>query len=113
MNIEEKELSSGAFLISLSGRLDILGTDQISLKLSGMTAAPRQAIIINMQDVTYVASIGIRTLILAIKSVHNRSAKMCFLDCNEEIHSTLCLAGLDQFVSFFEGQKKAESFVLT
>ena len=78
-----------------------------------MTAAPRQAIIINMQDVTYVASIGIRALILTIKSVHNRSAKMCFLDCNKEIHSTLCLAGLDQFGSFFESQKEAESFVLT
>src|SRR5689334_7927558 len=72
MNIEAEALADGVWKINLTGRMDIQGTQVIDTKFSGMTGGGRNAIVVDMSGVDFLASIGIRTLVLNGKAVGQR-----------------------------------------
>ena len=65
MEINCEQLDGDIYKINLKGRMDIPGNEEIELKFSGMTAAPRMLFIVDLTEVNFIASIGIRTLLLS------------------------------------------------
>ena len=72
MQLETESLPDDILKINLSGRMDVAGTQAIDLKFTGHTAN-RRAVIVDMSDVAFLASIGMRTLMLAAKAVFART----------------------------------------
>jgi anti-sigma B factor antagonist len=97
MGIATETLDGGILKVTLSGRLDIQGTEEIDLKFTSHTANQR-SVIIDMSAVTFLASLGIRTLLLAAKTIGRRGGKMVLLSPDEHVTGVLETAGIDTLI---------------
>ncbi|MEY3808277.1 MAG: hypothetical protein RI893_1253 [Pseudomonadota bacterium] len=95
MEINCEQLDGDIYKINLKGRMDIPGNEEIELKFSGMTAAPRMLFIVDLTEVNFIASIGIRTLLLSTKAIHNRGGKIVILNPDSQVKKILLMAGVD------------------
>ena len=66
--IESTNILGGIIKISLSGRTDVKGTQEIDLKLTSYTAT-QNAVTVDMSAVSFLASIDIRTLLMTAKAL--------------------------------------------
>jgi anti-anti-sigma factor len=99
MNISEELLEGNVIKINLSGRMDSQGVNQyIDTKFAGMCAAPRTAIVVDMSDVPFLASIGIRSLLMNAKAVTNRGGKFVLLNPAPNVIKMLELGGIDALI---------------
>jgi anti-sigma B factor antagonist len=95
MNIEE--LPGGTTLVVLRGRLDVAGAGAIELKFNA-TAGARKAVVVDMSGVSFVASMGMRLLLLVGKTMAARGGKMALLSPLPEVSSVLHTAGIDSII---------------
>lgn len=102
MEINCEKLDGDIYKINLIGRMDILGNEDIDIKFSGMTAAPRKFFIIDLSEVNFIASIGIRTLLLNAKAVHNREGKIVILNPDSQVKKILLTAGIDMVMPIID-----------
>ena len=96
MNIEELP-GGGPTLVVLRGRLDVAGASQIELKFNA-TAGARKAVVVDMSGVSFVASMGMRLLLLVGKTMAARGGKMALLSPLPEVSSVLHTAGIDSII---------------
>ena len=61
--------------VSLTGKLDILGAEDIGLPLATLSGR-KQNILLDLSGVTFLASIGIRHLVTAAKAVSRRGGQL-------------------------------------
>ena len=98
MNIEMEKLDDGVVEIKLAGRMDVQGSQQIDLKFTAMTAADKGKFVVDLAAVEFLASIGIRTLILSAKAVKARGGKMALFNPNANITKVLDMASVDTII---------------
>lgn len=102
MEIHEEQLGNGIYKINLAGRMDIEGVGRIETRFSGMTASPRAAIIVDMSQVPFMSSIGIRALMMNAKAVSKRGGKLVLLGLDSNVRSVLASSGVDQLLPVCE-----------
>ncbi len=98
MNLEMEKLDGGIVELKLAGRMDVQGSQQIDLKYSAMTSADNGKFVVDLSGVEFLASIGIRTLMLSAKSVKARGGKMALFSPNANIAKVLAMAGVDTLI---------------
>jgi len=111
MNIDAEALDGGIWKITLSGRMDVQGTQEIDVKFSGMTAGQRNAIVVDLSGVEFLASIGIRSLLLNAKAVKQRGGKMVLLKPDAGVTKVLETAGIDTLVPIYQDLDAARDAV--
>jgi anti-anti-sigma factor len=97
MQIEAEALPGGITNIKLSGRMDVQGAQEIDLKFTGYTAQQR-SVIVDLSGVNFLASIGIRTLLMAAKAVSGRGGKIVLLNPDDNVTKVLEMAGIDTMI---------------
>jgi len=65
--------------IVLNGKLDISGAEKIALPLATL-AGGKRALVVDMTEVTFLASIGIRHLVMASKALARRGGRLASAD---------------------------------
>lgn len=73
-------MDGGITRINLSGRLDVQGRQDIDMKFTSMTATRKAAVLIDMSEADFIASIGIRTRVSSAKALAKRGGKMVLLN---------------------------------
>jgi anti-anti-sigma factor len=84
-------------LVVLTGRLDIAGAHTIDLQFSAVSGAYRN-LIIDMAGVSFLASIGIRTLLLGAKTVQRRGGKFLIVAPRPDVAEVLTVTGVDELM---------------
>ncbi len=107
MKINGEQLDNDIYKINLEGRMDIAGAQEIDLKFTAMTGSPRKYFIIDFSGVDFLASIGIRTLLINAKAVNNRGGKMVILNPDDNIEKILTMAGIDVLIPLFNDLESA------
>jgi anti-sigma B factor antagonist len=110
MNIDAETLASGALKVSLAGRMDVQGAQAIDLKFTSYTAN-QKAVIVDLSGVSFLASIGIRTLLLAAKAVAGRGGKMVALNPDDNVTQVLKMAGIDTLIPICRSVDEAQAMV--
>lgn len=109
MPIHFEDISTDLRLIKLSGRLDIPGTGEIEGKFAALAATDVHRIVVDLTGVSFLASIGIRTLISNAKAQQQRGGKMVlFVGENAPVAKTLELTGIDSLIPMFKTMAEAE-----
>jgi anti-sigma B factor antagonist len=98
MEMAVHELESGILGINLSGRMDIAGTQQIDLKFSVLTSTRRAQILVDLSNVTFIASIGIRTLIVNAKAQKLRGGSMVLYKPSDQVEEVLRATGIEAII---------------
>jgi len=112
MEIHYSELDNGIGLIKLSGKLDIVGAGEIETKFTGYCAGENVRVVVDLSEVDFLASIGIRLLVLTAKSVATRGGKMVLLNPIPEVHSVLEITGIPAIIPISSTLESAETILL-
>ena len=96
MQVTIDDLGSSARVV-LTGRLDIAGADVIALPLATVSGA-KNAIVIDMAGVTFIASIGLRHLVSAAKALARRGGSLKLVNANPVVVEVISSAGLEQML---------------
>ncbi|MBE0670088.1 MAG: STAS domain-containing protein [Anaerolineales bacterium] len=112
MEIHYRELDNGIALIKLSGKLDIIGTGAIESKFAGYCSGDGVRVIVDLSEVDFLASIGIRLLVTTAKSVAGRGGKMTLLNPNPDVHGVLEVTGVPAIIPIYSQLESAETVLL-
>lgn len=88
---------SGVTKAELSGRLDTANVNELELKFSAGVMPKAQPTIVDLTQVTFVASLGIRMLLTAARGLSRRGAKLVMFGANTavmEIFETSALSDI-------------------
>jgi anti-anti-sigma factor len=108
MEINVSDFGDGAKKITLVGKLDIVGAAKIELPLAA-AAGSRANLIIDMVGVDFVASIGLRHLVMAAKTVARGSGKLVLLDPTPMVTEILVVAGLGPLLPIVRSEAEARA----
>jgi anti-anti-sigma factor len=107
MELTTSEREPGILEIALSGRMDILGTQQIDLKFSILTAASKAQILVDLSKVTFLASIGIRTLVSNARAQKLRGGTMVLYKPTDAVEQVLKSTGIDAIIPIAHDMSEA------
>ena len=95
--------------ISISGRLDVEGTNSVASQLEDLVKAAKKGVVVDLSALKFLASIGIRALIASAKEVKARGGKMVLVvDTGSTVMMSIKATGMDQLVPVFDDQAAAE-----
>jgi anti-sigma B factor antagonist len=109
MELQYSEVEKNIRLLKLIGRLDIVGVGAIETKFSGYCSGEKPRVIVDLSDVDFLASIGIRLLTLNAKSIANRGGRMVLLCTRSDIKDVLEITGIPGIIPMHEGLESAEA----
>jgi anti-anti-sigma factor len=113
MSISYEDVASDLRRIVISGRLDMPGTDSVAAQLAELTAAPKKAVIVDLSQLKFLASIGIRALISSAKDVQKRGGRMALVvNKASTVMMSLEATGVDELIPVFGSGADAEKAVL-
>lgn len=107
MEISEQILEGDIVKVNLSGRMDLGGVKSIEKDFDRMVEAPRMAVIVDMSDVPYMSSIGIRCLLIHAKSVSGRGGKYVLSSIQRDVRNVLEVSGIDQLIKIYDTVEEA------
>jgi stage II sporulation protein AA (anti-sigma F factor antagonist) len=108
MQITVSEFGDTAKKVILVGRLDIAGAEKIELPLATV-AGTKNNIVVDMVGVDFIASIGIRHLVMAAKAVSRSSRRLVLLGPNEGVTDVLITAGLKDYLPIVHSEDEARA----
>jgi len=101
MQLQTEEIAGVVTKISLTGRLDIAGAQAIDLRFSALTGAKR-AIVVDLSAVSFIASMGLRTLIMGAKTVLAKSGRMVLLAPTADVEKVLADSGTSTILPIYK-----------
>jgi anti-anti-sigma factor len=100
MNMAVEPVISGVVKVILDGRLDITGAASIDLQFSAI-AGSHKGVVVDLSGVSFLASIGIRTLLLGAKSVQRRGGCFVLLNPVDEVERVLEVMGMTDLMPIY------------
>jgi anti-anti-sigma factor len=108
MDIRVSDFGDIGTRVVLVGKLDIAGAEKIDTPLATV-AGSRGNIVVDMAGVSFIASIGIRHLVMAAKAVARRSGKLVLLAPNPLVTDVLVNAGLEDLLPIVRSEDEARA----
>jgi anti-anti-sigma factor len=97
MTFATEEMPGGVIRVILDGRLDIEGSAAIDLKMN-VIAGSRKAVLVDLQKVTFLGSMGLRALVAPAQAIKGRGGKMVLFGPNEMVEKVLKTSGIDTVI---------------
>jgi len=97
MNLDVAELGKGITKITLSGRLDIEGALKVDDEFNQL-AEEHKNVVVDLSGVSFIASLGIRTLITGAKAAASHGGKMVLLDPQSNVERVLRTSRVDTVI---------------
>ena len=85
--------------IALSGRLDIAGMHEIELKFIAHTASRGKPVLIDMEGVDFISSIGLRMILSSAKTLKKRDSIMLLYNLQPLVREIFSHAGLESLLA--------------
>jgi len=109
MEVSYQDLNSNLRRITLAGRMDIQGTEEIADRFASLSTDAMRNVVIDFTGVTFLASIGIRALISNAKAQHKLGGRMALVvGGNTSVSKTLDATGIDVLLQIFTNLHDAE-----
>ena len=109
MQITISDLDGAARKVTLVGKLDIAGAQVIEPPMATVAGA-RGNVVVDMAGVDFIASIGIRHLVMAAKAIARGAGKMVLLSPTPMVTEVLHVSGLQQILPIVKSEEEARAF---
>jgi anti-sigma B factor antagonist len=95
--------------IFLSGRLDTAGSEEIASQLADVAASAKRRVLIDLSNVTFLSSMGIRAIIASAKEQQAKGGRVVLnVGGNDVVSRTLEATGVDELIAVFDDVDDAE-----
>jgi anti-sigma B factor antagonist len=112
MELQYSELDNQIKVIKLIGSLDILGVGAIETKFAAYCSGEKAKVLVDLSQVDFLASIGIRLLTVNSKSLATRGGRMALLSPTPEVRKTLDVTGIPDVIPIYDDIESAETMLL-
>src|SRR5271168_2363932 len=102
MEMSIEAFSDSVTKVALNGRLDMQGAQKIDLPFSALAGSHRK-VIVDLSQVAFMASMGIRTLVLTAKSIKSKGGRLILLDPIGAVEKVLVESGIDMIIPITHG----------
>lgn len=110
MDIQVADIAQDAVRITLIGRLDINGAAKIDLAFNAAIGS-RRGVVVDMSDVSFLASIGIRILVLGAKQQQRRGGSLVLLNPHPDAEKVLEMTGIIDLLPIMRDEASAVAAV--
>lgn len=97
--------------IAISGRLDISGVEDVEIKFTSLTASHMQSAIVDLSELSFIASLGMRMLLSSAKALKSKGGKLVLLNPQELVEEALATAGFTEILPVFKDEDEAVKFI--
>jgi anti-sigma B factor antagonist len=97
MPISTVELDGGITRVILDGRLDIEGAAAIDMRMN-VIAGTKKAVIVDMEKVSFLGSMGLRALVAPARAIKARGGKIVIFGPNDLVEKVLKSSGVDTMI---------------
>jgi anti-sigma B factor antagonist len=111
MELEIKNKSEQITHLALRGRLDTAGAGEVELKFTSHTVPRAKPLLLDMSEVTFLSSLGLRMLLTVAKALDRRGAKTVLLSPQPAVWEVLKLSGFDQLMPVRNDEETALAFL--
>lgn len=98
----ERDENSPIMLLRLAGRLDASTVGQLERALTDAQAADVRAIVIDMTQLTYVSSSGLRVLLTARSASRKQGGDLFLCALSQSVREVFDMVGFSAIFSLFE-----------
>lgn len=106
MRLDEIPLKGDIVKLKLQGALDLAGTEEIESAFTAATAR-HNSLIIDMTDVTFLASIGIHLLVKAQRTISTRHGHLVIYNPSPDARKVLRSTGVDTIIPVTDTEQQA------
>jgi len=104
MNVNETD--DGLAHVMLDGRFDIAGAQQVDPLFVGL-AESSKGLIVDLSKVSFIASLGVRTLMLSAKTLMRRGSELVVCGANENVEKVLRGTGFNEVAGLYPDYESA------
>ena len=90
----------------MRGRLDTAGAVQLGLPFNRL-ATEKRKVLVDLSNVSFLASYGIRVLLVGAKIVDSKNGKLVLSSPDTNVAKVLMTAGIDQVIPIFDSESNA------
>ncbi len=101
MEINYSVLKNGVKLIQLAGRMDMKGVESIDLKFTAYASSEKAGVVVDLAQVSFLASIAIRLLLTNARALQARGGKLALLNPDPLVAQVLSTSGVDKMIPVF------------
>ncbi len=97
MQMQTTELDQGIVKVALSGRLDVNGALEIDDPFRDAVAGKKH-VVVDLAEVSFLASLGIRTLVSGAKAASSNGGKLVVLAPQRNVEKVLRESNIDTLI---------------
>ncbi len=94
-------------LVTINGRVDSSNAAELDGVLKETTEKGRHNIVVNLQNVSYMSSAGLRALVSALRACKGSRGDLRIAEPSERVVEVLDLAGLTSLFQVFDSETEA------
>ncbi len=102
MEIKKVHAGLNKCVVKLTGRLDLQGVGEIEDDFKQCYSGLEGELIVDMSDVAFLASLGMRMLMMAAKTLNASGGKIIVAEPQEVVENALRISGLDQVIDIVD-----------
>jgi anti-sigma B factor antagonist len=107
MSIWREDLSESISLVGLSGRLDQTVTPKVEAALLKELAEGNGHLIVDMTEVSYVNSGGLRCLLTAWRKANDQEGRIVLCSLSDRVKNVFEIVGFDKVFEIYETRSMA------
>ena len=98
MELITEERADGIHQMILAGRMDGAGTEQIAAAFAAVIATRPPRVVVDMRQVVFLSSVGIRLLQSTAKSLKQQGGQMAIAGPQPLVREVLQIVGIDTLI---------------
>jgi anti-sigma B factor antagonist len=106
MDMAVEEVAGGITKVVLRGRFDTTGAVMVELPFNKV-ATEKRAVMVDLSDVSFMSSYGIRVLLVGAKIISGKGGKLVILCPDNYVGKVLTTAGMDALIPVLQSESAA------
>ena len=97
MEMAIESLEGDVTKVVFDGRFDIAGAQAVDLKMN-VLAGSKKLMLLDMQKVSFLGSMGLRTIVTVVRTVKSRGGKIAVFGPGADVEKVLTMSGVNTLV---------------
>jgi anti-sigma B factor antagonist len=106
MDMKVSQADDGVTHVALDGRFDIQGAQEVDARFDEL-AKRSKVLVVDLAKVSFLASLGVRTLMLSAKTLIRSGGEMAVCGANESVEKVLRTTGFNEVAGMYPDSESA------
>jgi len=94
-------------IVALKGRMDAVSAPDFEEKMGEWSDQGETSFIINLGEVDYMSSAGLRSILIVAKNLKQQDGKLIFVNLREEVSKIFRISGFSSMIPTYESVETA------